>query len=176
MAHFTSFDSRRLSRVCVGGFRPIPAGVFRQATIEAVDPEILVDMERGIRAEIAQTSGVSGFTNLEDGTGPCRVWLSHWVDTGAEHPATGGGSSLLLGSNHSGRVIPRSTYVHVPDAEDHGTRADITDGLVMGAHRGHTTDYEGGDQASQRAICLQISASDLVYLYRVCGIFAAVLR
>ena len=76
------------------------------------------------------------------------------MDTGAEHPTTGGRSSLLLGADHLSRAVPGSTYVCLPDVEDDGTEADITDGLVMGAHRGHTADYEGRDQASQRAICL----------------------
>ena len=59
------------------------------ATVEAVDIEIMAQMERGTRVETTMTGCVPCITNFEDDTKPCWAWIPYWMDIGAYHIATG---------------------------------------------------------------------------------------
>lgn len=122
----------------------------------ATDSEILAILERGTGVDTIKAGCISSLPDMEDITGPCWTWMANWMGVGTEYPIAGQGRGLLLGEDHLGGAIPRFERVYISDAADYGTRADITNGLVMGAHWGHLTHYSTRDETSKRAVRLQV--------------------
>ena len=52
--------------------------------IEATYSEIMVDMEGGIRVEVATTCSLSCLTYMKDGARPCWAWVLDHLDMSAE--------------------------------------------------------------------------------------------